>query len=226
MSVRSEEIKRFAQLSHLWWDPLGPYKLLHRMNPARIGFMRQFFGPGPLPFENKRIIDVGCGGGFLSEPLCRLGGNVLGIDATLENIQVARQHSRLPIEYRHTTAEEIDEQFDLVVALEILEHVKDPQAFVETLKRLCKPQGHIFISTINRTHLSQLLTITLAQDVFGWVPKHTHTHSQYITPQELTSWTRDLTHLDTKGIQLNPLTQEWSIGGPVWMNYICAFQKP
>nr|KAJ3420657.1 hypothetical protein HK105_005417 [Polyrhizophydium stewartii] len=226
------------------------------MNPVRIKYVRdmlqQFGGPElaraeattAAPFAGLRILDIGCGGGFVSEPLCRLGATVVGADASNENIQVATTHYRRDpalargpgsIDYRHTTAESLveqEEQFDVVVALEIIEHVNDPKQFVRTCSQLVKPEGMLIFSTINRTPASYLFTILLAEHLLRWVPVGTHTHDKYIMPEELELYLKmaGCQPLDVSGMGYNPLLKSWTLvsksqPGNLEMNYILAARK-
>jgi 2-polyprenyl-6-hydroxyphenyl methylase/3-demethylubiquinone-9 3-methyltransferase len=230
-SVNPLEIQRFAKSSSQWWLK-GEYALLHRMNPTRVKFIRQFYPPlSPIPFNNSRFLDIGCGGGFLTESLARLGASVLGADATVENIKTASSHLHHKlkhlVEYRHCTAESLvdePERFDTVTALEIIEHVNDPHEFVSTISKLVKPNGLIFISTINRTQLARILTIGIAEHILGWVPVGTHSFDKYIKPEELKEWAHScgLTVLDTKGMEYNVISKEWSLTDNLNVNYIMA----
>ncbi|KAF9441576.1 ubiquinone biosynthesis O-methyltransferase [Macrolepiota fuliginosa MF-IS2] len=208
-SVNPDEISHFSNLSAHWWDEHGEFEFLHKMNPVRMTFVRQKLleaarddGTDPNPAQvlaNLDVLDVGCGGGLLSESLARLGANTLGIDASEKNIGIARQHAstdpRLAptsphssLMYQHTTAEALLEQpkqFDVVCSMEVLEHVDNPASFLSTCAELVKPGGHLFLSTISRTPLAYFLTIFMAQDVLRKVSPGTHTYSKYIKPSEL-----------------------------------------
>ncbi|KAJ3130037.1 Hexaprenyldihydroxybenzoate methyltransferase, mitochondrial [Nowakowskiella sp. JEL0407] len=177
----------------------------------------------PKPFTGLRILDIGCGGGLLSESLARLGGDVTGADAAVENVRMAQYHAAKdpslkssPLKYRHITAEQLcadGEQFDVVIASEVIEHVADQPGFVRSCASLLKDDGLLFFSTINRTIISNLLTIKAAEDILGIVPKGTHTHDQYVVPEELESWITEngCQVLDTSGVGLNPLIERWSL---------------
>ncbi|KAJ3411347.1 hypothetical protein HDV05_002368 [Chytridiales sp. JEL 0842] len=246
-SVDPQEIRKFSQIASTWWDPRGPFGLLHAMNPVRVGYVRDWMercGVSPndysseggisgegrrLPWEGLRMLDVGCGGGLLSESLARLGASVTGIDASPENIQMATLHARsdplLPSQptYRAITAEKhveeiqqlgIEEnQYDVVCALEILEHVTDPGAFVKSCAELLKPNGLLFLSTINRTPASYLFTILVAEHILKWVPPNTHEHDKYITIPEAQSYVNyaGCDMVDITGIEYKPLTNNWGL---------------
>ncbi|KAI8899460.1 S-adenosyl-L-methionine-dependent methyltransferase [Globomyces pollinis-pini] len=241
-SVDEEEMKRFSITAKEWWNPNGPYAVLHRMNPVRINYIRKqlelpFISTNTpaLPFKDRRILDIGCGGGFLSQSLARLGAKVTAVDANLENIQIAKSYNRSKdINFIHTTAESLlenGELFDAVCALEVIEHVTDPKEFVSVCKQLVKPDGYIFFSTINRTPLAYLGTILLAEQVLNWVPKGTHTFDKYVTPNELKGFCNGFDIVDVSGMGYNPVTREWSVlngngFGDLEMNYIMVAKRP
>ncbi|KAJ3322589.1 Hexaprenyldihydroxybenzoate methyltransferase, mitochondrial [Boothiomyces sp. JEL0866] len=217
---------RFSAQASEWYNPTGPYALLHKMNPIRTQFIRQhleLFNPlstPSKPFKGLNILDIGCGGGFLSNSLHRLGANVTGVDANYDNIQTAKQYNP-QINFLHSKIEDLQTEFDVVVGLEILEHVTDPSAFVNECFRVTKPGGMLFFSTINRNLKSYLGTIFIAEGL-GWVPKGTHTYEKYITPDELNEMCGGLVEL--KGMEYIPgcgfkLTNDTS------MNYIAAVKK-
>ncbi|KAI8922999.1 S-adenosyl-L-methionine-dependent methyltransferase [Entophlyctis helioformis] len=271
-SVDADEIRKFSETASQWWNPNGEYGLLHKMNPVRVRYMREGLqraaaesraagvavgvhpvldavaaAPASMPFQGLRVLDMGCGGGFLSEAIARLGGTVVGADASRENIAIASAHaaqdrslSRGPgsIDYRSTTAEDMSaagEQFDVVMALEIIEHVNDPKAFVHTCASLVKPGGYIFFSTINRTPASYLFTVLLAEHVLRWVPPGTHDHNKYIAPEELEMYltVAGCQTLDISGIGFNPLRKDWFMVpktgvcgvADLQMNYITMARK-
>ncbi|RIB06298.1 S-adenosyl-L-methionine-dependent methyltransferase [Gigaspora rosea] len=217
-TINEPEIIKFSQLAKEWWSPNGPVKLLHSMNPLRVSYIRQQLSKydkeklkkgqesgyettsaydDQIPFKNLRILDIGCGGGVLSESLVRLGASVVGADASLENIQIAKLHARKDpslysgpgiLEYKCITAEKLlenGESFDIVCAMEIIEHVNHPVEFLKACAGLVKPGGHLFLSTISRTPLSYVLTILLAERVFRIVPNGTHDFNNYLRPDEL-----------------------------------------
>lgn len=241
-SIDPAEVAKFEAMAAEWWDPNGKFKPLHMLNPCRLDYVTQQiaaeFGRDPKaerPFEGLRILDIGCGGGLLSEPMARLGATVTGADAAARNIPVARLHAEsqgLDIDYRHTTAEAIaagDERFDVVLALEIVEHVADPSAFAATCARLLKPGGLYLCSTLNRTPKSFAMAILGAEWVMRWLPKGTHDWAKFITPAELEGQIRaaGLAPQDRKGMVFNPLAWSWRLSDrDLSCNYITAAVRP
>lgn len=225
-SVDPAEVAKFEAMAAEWWDPHGKFKPLHMMNPVRLDYItRQVaaeFGrdlASARPFAGLRILDIGCGGGLLSEPMARLGADVTGADAAERNIPVARLHAEeqgLAIDYRHTTAEALEvagERFDVVLAMEIVEHVADPPAFVSTCRALLKPGGLMICSTINRNSKSFMAAIVGAEWIMRWLPKGTHDWSKFITPDELFRMARDsgFEPVDRKGFVFSPMAWRWTI---------------
>lgn len=237
-SIDPAEVAKFEAMAADWWDPNGKFRPLHMMNPVRLDYItRQVaaeFGRDltrPRPFAGLRILDIGCGGGLLSEPMARLGATVLGADAAERNIPVARVHAEaqgLDIDYRHTTAEALaaaGEVFDVVLAMEIVEHVADPPAFVATCRGLLKQGGLMIASTLNRNGKSFMAAIVGAEWVMRWLPKGTHDWAKFITPDELSAMmTRAaLEPVDRKGFVFNPLSWQWSISDrDLSVNYVAA----
>ncbi|MBE3637886.1 bifunctional 2-polyprenyl-6-hydroxyphenol methylase/3-demethylubiquinol 3-O-methyltransferase UbiG [Mangrovicoccus algicola] len=225
-SVDPQEIAKFEAMAAEWWDPHGKFKPLHMMNPCRLGYVtRQIaaeFGRDlnrPRALEGLRILDIGCGGGLLCEPLARLGATVTGADAAERNIPVAKLHaeqSGLEIDYRHTTAEAIaasGEKFDVVLAMEVVEHVADPQAFLSVCAQLLESGGLTVVSTLNRNPKSYLMAIIGAEHVMRWLPKGTHDWAKFITPDELSGFleTAGMVPVDRRGFVFNPLGWSWSL---------------
>lgn len=239
-TVDPDEIARFSAMADTWWDPEGPMKPLHKLTPARMrylsGRIARHFGrdAGAKGLHGLSILDVGCGGGLVSEPLCRLGAEVTGVDAAQKNIEAARLHAAsagLEINYRHGTAEALaddGEQFDAVTALEIIEHVADPALFVASIARLVKPGGLVIFSTINRTPKAWALAIAGAEYLLGWLPKGTHTYSKFVKPSELAGFCRaaDLEITDLSGMVFSPLSG-WSLNeSDMDVNYFAAASRP
>ncbi|MGB5838084.1 MAG: bifunctional 2-polyprenyl-6-hydroxyphenol methylase/3-demethylubiquinol 3-O-methyltransferase UbiG [Albidovulum sp.] len=238
-SIDAAEVAKFEAMAAEWWDPQGKFKPLHMMNPVRLDYItRQVaaeFGrdlTAPTPFKGLRILDIGCGGGLLSEPMARLGATVVGADAAARNIPVARLHAEqqgLEIDYRHSAAEALDEEFDVVLAMEIVEHVANPPAFMATCGSLLRPGGLIICSTINRNAKSFMMAIVGAEWVMRWLPKGTHDWAKFITPEELFDIQRaaGLEPLDRKGFVFNPVSWAWSISDrDLSVNYVTAARRP
>lgn len=237
-SVEPTEIAKFEAMAAEWWDPNGKFRPLHMMNPVRLDYITRQIAAQfdrdlarPLPFSGLRILDIGCGGGLLSEPMARLGAEVVGVDAAERNIPVARIHAReqgLEIDYRHGTAEELaagGERFDIVLAMEIVEHVADPGQFVATCRSLLKPGGLMIGSTINRNPKSFVMAIVGAEWVMRWLPRGTHDWSKFITPDEFFDFYRaaGLRPVDRKGFVFNPISWSWSISDrDLSVNYVTA----
>lgn len=215
-SILPDEAAHFGALAGDWWDPDGASSMLHKLNPVRLAYVRdrvdqhwQIDEQGFRPLDGKTALDVGCGAGLLAEPLARLGAQVTAIDAAPEVIAVAREHAAgqgLSIDYRQGAVEDLDGRFDLVTAMEVIEHVADPQAFLSSLAARLAPGGLLILSTPNRTARSRLLMITLAEGI-GQIPKGTHEHERFITPDELQAMmtAAGLAVSDCEGIAFSPL---------------------
>lgn len=234
-SSHPDEIKHFEKDAEAWWDPEGPFKILHRMNPCRIGYLREKIihhfnieKTKTAPFEGLRILDIGCGGGILTEPLVRLGGSVTGIDAGEKNIKMASLHaekSNLNIDYKVSTPEDLainGELFDVITALEIVEHVTDPQQFLHDSSKLLKKNGLIFLSTLNKTLKSYALAILGAEYILRWVPQGSHQWDKFLSPDTLHEYLRNegIRPSDLKGMSYNPLIGTWSLSHDLGINYI------
>lgn len=241
-TVDPSEIAKFEAMAAEWWDLEGKFKPLHMMNPVRLDYItRQIaaeFGRDlsrPAPFEGLRILDIGCGGGLLCEPMARLGATIVGADAAARNIPVAKMHaekSGLDIDYRHTTAEamaEAGEQFDVVLNMEVVEHVADPLGYLTACRQLLKSGGLHLCSTINRNPKSFAMAIVGAEWVMRWLPKGTHEWSKFITPDELFGLLTKagLEPVDRKGYVFNFAKFTWSISNKdLSVNYVTAAIKP
>ncbi len=241
-TIDQGEIDKFQAMAAEWWDPNGKFKPLHMLNPCRLDYITAQiaaeFGrdlTAERPFEGLRILDIGCGGGLLSEPMARLGADVVGADAAERNIPVAKVHaeqSGLEIDYRHTTAEalvEAGEQFDAVLNMEVVEHVADPLAYLTACQELLKPGGIMVCSTLNRNAKSYMMAIIGAEHVMRWLPKGTHEWSKFITPDELFELLRQagLEPVDRKGFVFNPISWSWSISErDLSVNYVTAAIRP
>lgn len=241
-SVDPAEIAKFEAMAAEWWDPAGKFKPLHMLNPCRLDYViaqvAAEFGrdpKAPLPFAGLRLLDIGCGGGLLSEPMARLGASVVGADAAARNIPVAALHaaqSGLAIDYRHTTAEalaEAGERFDVVLNMEVVEHVPDPAAYLAACQALLRPGGLMICSTLNRNPKSFAMAIIGAEHVMRWLPKGTHDWRKFLTPDELYDLLRGagLEPVDRKGFVFNPLGWSWRISDrDLSVNYVTASIKP
>jgi 2-polyprenyl-6-hydroxyphenyl methylase/3-demethylubiquinone-9 3-methyltransferase len=218
------ELDKFSQLAHRWWDSRGEFKPLHEINPLRLAWIE-----GRAGLAGKTALDVGCGGGILSEGLARRGASVTGIDLCEKALGAARLHlleSGTTVDYRLACAEELARQmpgaFDLVTCMEMLEHVPDPASVVAACSILAKPGGHVFFSTLNRNPGSYLLAIVGAERVLGLLPKGTHDYARFIKPSELSRWARSagLEPDELTGMRYNPLSRRYRLGGDVGVNYL------
>ena len=223
------ELARFESLADRWWNPEGPLKTLHRINPLRLDYIDR-----RTALNNATVLDVGCGGGLLSEGMARRGAGVLGIDLAAASLEVAAAHAResgAEVDYRCVDVEQLaDEQpggFDIVTCLELLEHVPEPDRVVTACAHATRPGGTVFFSTINRNLKSFLLAIVGAEHVLGMVPRGTHEYQKLIRPSELAAWCRNagLEVLDITGLHFNPLTQSYSMGGNVDVNYFIQARR-
>ena len=241
VTIDPEEIAKFEAMAAEWWDPNGKFRPLHMLNPCRLDYITiqiaAEFGrdlTAEAPFKGLRILDIGCGGGLLAEPMARLGADVVGADAAARNIPVAQVHaeqSGLTIDYRHTTAEalaEASETFDVVLNMEVVEHVADPPAYLAACHDLLAPGGLMVCSTLNRTPKSFALAIVGAEWVMQWLPKGTHDWRKFITPDELFSMlgAAGLTAVDKKGFVFNPISWSWSLSDrDLGCNYVTASRR-
>lgn len=240
-SLDPAEVEKFSKIAAEWWNPKGKFAVLHVFNPVRLTYIKEQvtarFARDPFarrPFEGLSFLDIGCGGGLLTEPMARLGATITGIDPSEKNIATASVHASeqdLAIDYRAITAEalaEAGDTFDVILNMEVIEHVADAEAFVATCARLLKPGGLIFVATLNRTLKSFGLAIIGAEYVLGWLPKGTHQWEKFITPQELDTWlaASGLKPLDRTGVTYNPFSGEWRRARDMDVNYMLVAQKP
>lgn len=236
VSVDADEMRHFADMAADWWNPKGKFKPLHIMNGCRTRFIKEdicdHFGLDPdskEPLKGLRILDIGCGGGLLCEPMARLGAKVTGIDALEKNVKTAKTHaeqSGLEIDYRFGSIEQMvadgEDPYDVVLNMEVIEHVNDPAEFMKTCAHMVKPGGLLFCSTINRTAKAFTMAIFGAEYVMRWLPKGTHQYAKFLKPIELVRMLKDagLTPDQPQGMVLNPLTSVWKISDDTGVNYV------
>jgi 2-polyprenyl-6-hydroxyphenyl methylase / 3-demethylubiquinone-9 3-methyltransferase len=240
-TVDPVEVARFSALAADWWDPAGKMGMLHKFNPVRLAFIKDAacrqFGRDPKRLDSLaglRILDIGCGGGILSEPLARLGGEVVGADPALPNIEAARLHAAgtgLAVDYRATTAEalaEAGERFDMVLAMEVVEHVADVALFVQRCAEMVKPRGLLIGATINRTLKSFALAIVGAEYVLRWLPRGTHRWDKFVTPNEFeAALERHRLHVIAQsGVVYDLIADRWQLAGDMDVNYMLVAEKP
>ena len=228
-NVDYQEVAKFEELASRWWDPHSEFKPLHDINPLRLDFIDR-----RAQLAGKKVLDVGCGGGILSESMAHRGAIVTGIDMGEAPLSVAKLHkleSGVEVNYQRITAEELaaeqPEQYDIVTCLEMLEHVPDPSSIIRACSQLVKPGGHVFFSTINRNPKSYLFAIVGAEYILNMLPKGTHDYNKFIKPSELESWSREaeLVTRELTGMSYNPLTRKYALGYDVDVNYLMHCQK-
>ncbi|MBX3584332.1 MAG: bifunctional 2-polyprenyl-6-hydroxyphenol methylase/3-demethylubiquinol 3-O-methyltransferase UbiG [Rhizobiaceae bacterium] len=240
-TIDTAEVERFSAMAAEWWNPNGKFRPLHKFNPIRLAYIRDQvaarFGRDPRearPFQGLHFLDIGCGGGLLCEPMARLGAEVVGVDPSENNIEVARLHaaeSRVNIDYRATTAEALadaGEKFDVVLNMEVVEHVADVGLFVSRCAEMVKPGGIMFVATINRTLKALGLAIVGAEYVLRWLPRGTHQYGKLVRPDELET---ALAHagmaiIDRSGVTYNPLADRWQRSKDMDVNYMVLAEKP
>ena len=229
-NVDAAEVAKFNALAARWWDPDGDFRPLHEINPLRLDWIRQ-----SAQLAGRRVVDIGCGGGILTESMAEAGATVTGIDMAEGPLTVARLHqveSGIAVDYLQTTAEELADQrpgeFDVVTCLEMLEHVPDPYEVIRSCRTLVKPGGDVFFSTINRNPKSFVFAIVGAEYILKLLPVGTHEYRKFIRPSELDAWARDagLRLISSIGLQYNPFTREYSLGENVDVNYLMHFRRP
>jgi 2-polyprenyl-6-hydroxyphenyl methylase/3-demethylubiquinone-9 3-methyltransferase len=240
-SIDEAEVDRFARHAAEWWSPRGPMAALHKFNPVRLGYIRDQaaarFGRDPKKLDclaGLRMLDIGCGGGILSEPLARLGAEIVGADPASENIDAAQAHAEsagVEIDYRAITAEDLaaaKEQFDVVLAMEVVEHVVDVNSFVATCAAMVKPGGLMFAATLNRTLKSFALAIVGAEYVLRWLPRGTHQWDKFVTPMELETAleTSGLSVIGERGVIYNLLADRWQLSSDTDVNYMVVAERP
>lgn len=228
-NVDLNEVEKFSSMASHWWDAEGDFKTLHQINPLRLNLI-----DNAVSLTGKQVLDVGCGGGILSESMAVKGAHVTGIDLGKELLDVADLHSLdtgVSVNYQQISVEELAEQksgsFDCVTCMEMLEHVPDPVSIINACATLVKPGGYVFLSTLNRNPKSYLLSIVGAEYVLGMLPRGTHDYAKFIKPSELALWARQagLELVDSRGIEYNPLNKSFSMSNDISVNYVCVFKK-
>ena len=228
-NVDDVEIRKFEELASRWWDPNSEFKPLHEINPLRMNYISQ-----QTNLANKKVLDIGCGGGILAEAMAFHGANVTAIDLAEASLSVAKLHqleSKLDIDYRNISAESLaiqePQQYDVITCLEMLEHVPDPSSIVNACFKLAKPGGQVFFSTINRNPKSYLFAIIGAEYLLNLLPRGTHDYAKFIRPSELAAWCREsqLNLKDQIGMSYNPIIKKYSLGKNIDVNYIAFYQK-
>ena len=237
-SINKKEIEKFSKIAEEWWNPTGKFKPLHNFNPIRIKYIKdnivKDFNIKSLdkPFKNINILDIGCGGGLLSEPMCRLGASVVGIDASEKNIEVAKFHakkSKLKIDYKVASPEKLKTKvkFDVILNMEIVEHVNDIDFFIKESSKLLKKNGVMFVATLNKTLKSYLFAIIGAEYVLKWLPIGTHDWEKFLMPSDLINISKknNLTLKNLDGMKFNILDNTWKVSDDTSVNYITKFVK-
>ena len=237
-TVNQKEIEKFSKMADEWWDPNGKFKPLHRFNPIRIKYIKENIinnfkiEANENPLRNIKILDIGCGGGLLSEPMTKLGATVTGIDASPKNIEIAKLHAKknkLKINYVNCSPEKLPEQekFDVILNMEIVEHVEDISLFLKSCSQLLKKEGLMFVATINKTLKSYMFAIIGAEYILRWLPIGTHEWEKFVKPDklknELLNYDLILEKLD--GVKFNPIKNEWFLSKDTSVNYITKFVK-
>jgi 2-polyprenyl-6-hydroxyphenyl methylase/3-demethylubiquinone-9 3-methyltransferase len=229
-NVDQQELDKFSQIAHKWWDKDSEFKPLHEINPLRLGYIDSY-----AELAGKTVLDVGCGGGILAESMAAKGATVTGIDLAKKSLKIAQLHSLesgVPVNYRCVPVEELAAEapasFDAVTCMEMLEHVPSPQSIVNSCAALVKPGGWVFFSTLNRNAKAYLLAILGAEYLLGWLPRGTHEYGRFIKPSELARMMREagLELVDVSGLEYQPLTREYHVGSDTDVNYMVACRRP
>ena len=237
-TINKKEIEKFSKIAEEWWNPEGKFKPLHKFNPIRISYIKENIintfklDHGKTPLKDIKILDIGCGGGLLSEPMCRLGAKVTGIDASDKNIKIAKLHSKknnLQIDYFCSSPEKfnMEGKFDVILNMEIVEHVEDVNYFLESCSKLLKKNGIMFVATLNKTLKSYIFAIVGAEYILRWLPIGTHEWEKFLKPEELISMLEknDFRLDKVDGMNFNLIKNKWSIGKDKSVNYIAKFIK-
>nr|CAD6597490.1 bifunctional 2-polyprenyl-6-hydroxyphenol methylase/3-demethylubiquinol 3-O-methyltransferase UbiG [Rhizobium sp. TCK] len=240
-TIDQSEVDRFSAMAAEWWDPTGKFKPLHKFNPVRLTYIRdrvsENFGRDPkahLPLSGLRVLDIGCGGGLLSEPVARMGATVVGADPSEKNIRIAQTHAAetgVEIDYRAVTAErlaETGEMFDVVLNMEVVEHVADVDFFMRTCASMVKPGGLMFVATINRTMKARALAIFAAENILRWLPRGTHQYEKLVRPEELEAplGASGMDIIHRTGVFFHPLQDRWNLSPDMDVNYMLLAKRP
>ena len=237
-TINKKEIEKFSKIAEEWWNPEGKFKPLHKFNPIRISYIKENIiktfklDDNKTPLKNIKILDIGCGGGLLSEPMCKLGAKVTGIDASDKNIKVAKLHSKksnLQIDYFCSSPEKFNakKKFDVILNMEIVEHVEDVNFFLKSCSKLLKKNGIMFVATLNKTLKSYIFAIVGAEYILRWLPIGTHEWGKFLKPEELISILKknDLSLDRVDGMNFNLIRNKWSVSNDKSVNYIAKFIK-
>lgn len=239
-TIDVDEVERFSKMAAEWWNPTGKFRPLHKFNPVRLSYIRnkatEHFGlddKNNKPFEGLRLLDIGCGGGLLCEPMVRMGAQVTGADASETNIEVAKIHADqgdLTIDYRADTSENLaanGEKFDIILNMEVVEHVADVELFLTSCADMLKPGGLMFVATINRTMKARALAIIGAEYVLRWLPRGTHQYEKLVRPEEITSplTSSGLSFVDQSGVFYSPIQDRWNLSPDMDVNYMMVFER-
>ena len=237
-TINKKEIEKFSRIAEEWWDPSGKFKPLHKFNPIRIKYIKDNLvehfklQKNNKPLKNLQLLDIGCGGGLLSEPMSRLGANVVGIDASLNNIKVAKHHlkkSKLNIKYFNCSPENLktSKKFDVILNMEIVEHVENVDIFIKQSSKFLKKNGIMFVATLNQTLKSYLFAIVGAEYVLRWLPIGTHEWDKFVKPKNLINICQknSLKLKKISGMTFNPIFDQWKISSDKSVNYITEFEK-
>jgi 2-polyprenyl-6-hydroxyphenyl methylase/3-demethylubiquinone-9 3-methyltransferase len=240
-TIDQSEVDRFSAMAAEWWSPTGKFKPLHKFNPVRLAYIRdraaENFSRSPKsakPLEGLRVLDIGCGGGLLSEPVARMGAEVVGADPSEKNIGIASTHAKasgVAVDYRAVTAEQLaeaGETFDIVLNMEVVEHVADVELFMNTCASMVRPGGLMFVATINRTMKAAALAIFAAENVLRWLPRGTHQYEKLVRPEELEKSlaASGLEIVDRTGVFFNPLANQWNLSKDMDVNYMLLAKRP
>ncbi len=240
-TIDQSEVDRFSAMAAEWWSPTGKFKPLHKFNPVRLAYIRdkaaENFSRNPKsakPLEGLRVLDIGCGGGLLSEPVARMGAEVVGADPSEKNIGIASTHAKasgVTVDYRAVTAEQLaeaGEAFDIVLNMEVVEHVADVELFMNTCAGMVRPGGLMFVATINRTMKAAALAIFAAENVLRWLPRGTHQYEKLVRPEELEKplVANALEIIDRTGVFFNPLANQWNLSKDMDVNYMLLAKRP